>query len=109
MQADFRKMVVYVRDGRVVEVREVIDVKSKLDTLLRGFNLPASTTVNDVVTAINAVRQGQGDEPIRVRTMHVQFQDLGSPLRVDLPTDAVQGSLNVLRNRGTQPVATPAS
>ncbi len=99
---NFRKMVVYVRDGVIVEVQEIVDVASKLDDLVRIFRLPKSTSVEAAVFAINAVRGGQGDDQIRVRNMSLQLQDIGKPLKVDLPSDAVQGALNILRYRGRQ-------
>lgn len=110
-QPNFRKMVVYVRDGVIVEVREQIDVASKLNDLIRLFNLPRDTTVDAAVFAINAVRGGQGDDLIRLRSMRIQFQDLGGALKVELPTDAIAGSLSVLKYRGHQSVTgatTPA-
>ncbi len=113
-QSNFRKMVVYVRDGVIVEIREQIDVASKLNDVIRLFNLPANTTVDTAVFAINAVRGGQGDDLIRVRRLTVRFEEIGQPLKVVLPTDAVQGSLTVLKNRGHQvvtgaPAPTPSA
>lgn len=110
-QPNFRKMVVYVRDGVIVEVREQIDVASKLNDLIRLFNLPRDTSVDAAVFAINAVRGGQGEDLVRVRSMRLQFQDLGGALTVALPTDAIPGQLTVLKYRGHQGVTgapTPA-
>jgi len=104
-ESNFRKIAVYVRDGVIVEVREVIDVASKLDDLIRIFKLPNKTTVDTAVFAINAVRAGQGDDLVRVRNMSLQFQDIGSDLKVELPTEVVDGSLTILKFRGRQPIA----
>jgi hypothetical protein len=98
--ANFRKMVVYVQDKTIVEVREVIDVQSKLDDLIATFKLPKNVTAADAAFAINAVRRGQGDEVIRLRTMTLRFENLGDALKVELPADAVTGSLSVVRYRG---------
>jgi hypothetical protein len=106
---DFRKMAVYIRDGRVVEVQESIDVASKLPNLIRNFGLPAGTTVSEAIAGINSVRKGQGSDPIRVRRMTLQFTDFNAGESADLPTDAVNGSLSVLRYRGRQVVAASTS
>ena len=99
----FRKMAIYVRGGRIVEVREVIDVAGRLKELIRNFNLPSNVTVDAALRGINAVRKGQGSDPIRARVLDVQFTNLGVDQRVDLPTDnVVQGSLVVLKYRGRQ-------
>jgi hypothetical protein len=100
--AHFRKMVVYVRDGRVVQVQERIEIGSKLRDLVAGFKLPKNTTAEEAIRAINVVRAGQGNDIIRLHRMTVEFKDLGQPLKVDLPTDVITGRLNVLRNRGRQ-------
>lgn len=98
--AHFRKMVIYVRDNRVFRIEEVIDVESKLDDLIERFNLPKDTTAQEAIFAINAVRKGSGNDPIRVRRLRVEFSRYGEPLKVDMPTEAVEGSLTVLRYRG---------
>jgi hypothetical protein len=103
--AHFRKLVVYVRNRRVVEVRELIDASRKLHDLIANFKLPKDTTLEQAIGAINVVRKGQGVDAIRLRQMTLQLTDLGDPLRVDLPADAIAGGLNVVRNRGKQPLA----
>lgn len=105
--AHFRKMVVYVRDGRVVEVQERVDASSKLRDLVASFKLPKNTTIEQAIGAINIVRKGQGNDPIRIRRMTLQLTDMGSALKVDLPGDVIAGGLGVIRNRGKQQV-TPA-
>lgn len=104
--ANFRKMAVYVKDGRVIQVLEQIDVVSKLDELQRNYNvkipssLPTAQRVKIAIDAINAVRAAQGNDVIRVRTMSLQLLDLGQPVTVSLPTDVVEGSLGAFENRG---------
>jgi hypothetical protein len=107
--AHFRRMVVYVRDNRVIEIREVIDVRSKLDDLITRFNLPKGTTADEAIFAINAVRKGNGSDPIRVRKLVVEFSRFGESLKVDMPTESVEGNLNVLRYRGRQQSTQQAS
>jgi hypothetical protein len=76
----FRKMAIYVKDGRVVEVREDVDVQSRLDDLADIYDIDFDETqsvdeqAKFAVDVINAVRDGQGLEPIRFRRMTVKFR-----------------------------------
>ena len=106
---NFRKMAIYVRDGRIVQVLEVIDVAGKLKELKRNFGLREDITPEEAVTAINAVRSGQGTDVMRLREMTLQFSAFGAPHEVVLPTDAVAGDLTVVRYRGRpKPTTTSA-
>jgi hypothetical protein len=98
--ANFRKMVIYVRGGRVVQVLERIDLASKLDDVIASLNLPKDTTALQAARAINSVRRGQGTDLIRIRSMRLEFGELGSATDVALPPDAVTGSLTVIKHRG---------
>jgi hypothetical protein len=105
--ASFRKMSVYVKDGVVLEVREDVDVASRLNDLSKNYNIdlsrPGLTTdeaVNIAVDAINAVLRGQGTEPIRVRKMKLLIKPTASRSSVKLPTTTVEGDLSVLKGRG---------
>ncbi|HZN15136.1 MAG TPA: hypothetical protein VFB78_12745 [Acidimicrobiales bacterium] len=100
--ANFRKLVIYVKDGLVVEAREQIDVASKLDDLISEFKLPHTTTVEQAVAAINAVRRGQGNDTIRVRKLVLRIQGIGTTQKVELPAESVNGDLRVLKHRGRQ-------
>jgi hypothetical protein len=112
--SEFRKMAVYVKGGRVIQVLEQIDVVSRLSDLQHNYNvnipasLPEAQRVQIAIDAINAVRQAQGNDPIRVRTMSLQLLDLGQPATVALPLDATQGSLAVFENRGRPTASTPS-
>jgi hypothetical protein len=103
----FRKMSVYVKNGLVVQVLEDIDVVSRLEDLRRNYDLKLSAglgtaeQVKVAIAAINTVRVGQGLQAIRVRTMSLQLQDVGTKQAVDLPAGAVPGSVASLENRGT--------
>jgi hypothetical protein len=102
----FRKMSVYVKDGFVIQVLEQVDVASRLDDLQKNYDvnipksLPEARRIQVAIDSINAVRRGQGIDPIRVRTMSLQFQGLGTRTRVALPAAAVTGSLAAFENRG---------
>ena len=105
--ANFRKMAIFVKDGLVIRVLEDIDVVSRLDEIERNYDidLPDTMSVEEKVRvsidAINAVRRGQGELAIRVRSMSIDLLDLGEDIAVELPTaNVVEGSLALLAYRG---------
>jgi hypothetical protein len=109
----FRKMSVYVKDGLVIQVLEQIDVASRLEEITDRYNvdIPANLSterkVEIVVDSINAVRRGQGNDPIRVRTMSLEFVRVGERVKISLPPQALEQSLSVLKNRGKAVATTP--
>jgi hypothetical protein len=102
----FRKMSVYVKDKRVIRVLEKIDVESRLKDLAQIYDtkFPANRSKADLaaiaVEALNVIRTGQGQDPIRLRDMEFSLKDLGTAVKVDMPTDTTRGSLALLENRG---------
>ena len=102
----FRKMSVYVKDNRVIRVAEKIDVESRLDDLEKIYDtkFPKDRSKAEVaaiaVEALNVIRTGQGQDPIRMRDMEFSLKDLGTDVKVDMPTDTTKGSLALLANRG---------
>lgn len=102
----FRKMSVYVKDGRVVQIREAIDVESRLEDLAEVYetkfpkNRKPSEVAAIAVEALNVIRTGQGDDPIRLRTMSYKLADIGEDVEVDMPTEVIEASLALLQNRG---------
>jgi hypothetical protein len=52
------------------------------------------------IDALNTIRTGQGQDPIRLRTMSYNLKDLGDTVKVDMPTEVVETSLSLLQNRG---------
>lgn len=113
-EANFRKMGVYVRNGVIFQILEDIDITSRLDDIERNYeiDLPGSTLeqITTAVKAINVVRAGQGQDPIRIRKMSMRFEKQGDPLEVRRPEASVTGDLSVLVNRGKrlpQPVTAP--
>jgi hypothetical protein len=102
----FRKMSVYVKDKRIIRVVEKIDVESKLDDLEKIYDTkfpkdrsPAEVAVI-AVEALNVIRTGQGQDPIRMRDMEYSLKDLGTDVKVDMPAETTKGSLALLANRG---------
>ncbi len=102
----FRKMSVYVKGGRVVQVVEKIDVESRLEDLGRIYDTkfptdrPKAEVAAIAVEALNVIRRGQGEDPIRMRTMSYKLADIGTDVKVDLPGDASKAGLALLENRG---------
>jgi hypothetical protein len=103
---NFRKMSVYVKDNRVIKVVEKIDVESRLDDLEKIYDtkfpaeLPKPQLAAIAVEALNVIRTGQGQDPIRMRDMELSLKDLGTEVKVDMPADTTKGSLALLENRG---------
>ena len=111
----FRKMVVYVKDGKVIRILEKFDVVGKLDELRRNYDLDLDPAVDSTrqaaiaVDAINFVRKGQGEQPIRPREMSLSLTKIGEDVKVALPsTGTVAGDVSFLRNRG-KAARTPTS
>jgi hypothetical protein len=102
----FRKMSVYVKDKRVIKVVEKVDVESRLKDLAQIYDtkFPADRPKAEVaaiaVEALNVIRTGQGQDPIRMRDMEFSLKDLGTDVKVDMPADTTKGSLALLQNRG---------
>jgi hypothetical protein len=102
----FRKMAVYVKGNRVLQVSEVIDVAARLDDLAEVYEtkFPRDRKPEEVaavaIDALNTIRTGQGQDPIRLRTMSYNLKDLGDRVKVDMPTEVVETSLALLQNRG---------
>jgi hypothetical protein len=102
----FRKMSVYVKDKRIIKVVEKIDVESRLDDLEKIYDtkfpaaLPKPQLAAIAVEALNVIRTGQGQDPIRMRDMEFSLKDLGTDVKVDMPADTMKGSLALLQNRG---------
>ncbi len=108
----FRKMSVYVKDKRVIRVLEKVDVESRLKDLAQIYDtkFPADRPKAEVaaiaVEALNVIRTGQGQDPIRMRDMEYSLKDLGTDVKVDMPTDTTKGSLALMENRGRPADAT---
>lgn len=109
----FRKMAVYVKDGKILKVSEVIDVAARLDDLAEVYDTDFPTDRGDeevaavAIEALNAIRTGQGQDPIRLRAMAYTLADLGDGVTVDLPTEVVETRLALLQHRG-RPADAPA-
>ena len=128
---NFRKMAVYVKDGKVIRVSEHIGLTPRLlddlhsymlrvvdatapEDIRRDFRAEVERKQGDelgefLVQGLNAILELTGDDPIRFRTMTLELRDLGaSDIRVELPGETIKGSLAVLKNLGRKPVVADA-
>lgn len=128
---NFRKLAVYVKDGKVIRVSEQIGLSPRLLDDLRSYTLQLvdSTAPENIrrdfraeverrqgedlgeflLQGLNAILELTGDEPIRFRTMTLELRDLGAEdIKVELPAEVIKGSLAVLKNMGRKPVVADA-
>jgi hypothetical protein len=118
----FRKMAVYVNDGRVIEVREQVGTTPRLarrflgiarrilresdESLVRELDrelakLPEARRGQFLLDGYNFALQQGGDPPIRQRVMILQLLDFGKNITVQLPTDnVIGGELDAFKNLG---------
>lgn len=121
----FRRMAIYVKDDRVIQVREKIDLRGKrLDDFI-SYNR-AFLKANDadprlreqfdeivkqrpkdareeitfgraMLAGLNIGLTSQGVDPVLIRNMTLDFRDLGGDVKVDLPQEeTVKGNLDFL-------------
>lgn len=126
-EGQFRKVAVYVKDGRVIRV--MIDVGLS-PSLLDNFERYMTQLVNEtappevqagfaaemkrlegeakglfLLNSLNVFRDLRGDPPVRFRTSSYELLDIGAEdIAVDVPTtDVIEGDLAVLLNLGNKP------
>ncbi len=122
----FRKMAVYVQDGRVIRISEEIGLTPRLlgdfrDYMVQLIDATANESIRRdfraeverregsdlssfLLQGLNVILELAGDEPIRFRTMTLELRDLGAKgLTVQLPSETITGSLAVLKNLGRKP------
>lgn len=121
----FRRMAVYVKDNRVIQVREKVDLRGKrLDDFISYTR--AFLKANDVgprereqfeagvkrrpkdpraeivfgramLAGLNVRLSSLGVDPVLVRNMTLDFRDLGGDVKVELPQEeTVKGNLDFL-------------
>lgn len=117
---NFRKMAIYVKDGRVIRVLERIEVTGKMidtvvdytrallkesrapDDLVRQFERLAAGVPNEalgrqLLTFLNGLLEQLGVAPVLARTMSLEFKRGEGTIAVDLPqADVIKGSLEVM-------------
>jgi hypothetical protein len=111
----FRKLSVYVRDGRVIQVRERISAERKvlekfteyMKTFTEQSGSGARKQVDEVIERFegqqraalllqifNALLEKAGRAPIRFRSLTYELRDLGAKVAVGLPSDVADGDLS---------------
>jgi hypothetical protein len=111
----FRKLSIYVRDGRVIQVRERISaerkVLEKFTEYMKTFSEQAGggarKQVDEVIERfegqqraglllqiLNALLEKAGRAPIRFRSLTYELRDLGAEVSVGLPSDVAEGDLS---------------
>ncbi|HUR78264.1 MAG TPA: hypothetical protein VMZ22_09980 [Acidimicrobiales bacterium] len=116
----FRRMAIYVKDGRIIDIREAVDLRGRtLDDFIKYFRaalkegkadkevrdqyerlLKTSTREELSVELLAFLNEGlkeSGVEPVVVRQMSMQLRGLGAEHPVSLPdAGVVRGSLTAL-------------
>jgi hypothetical protein len=129
----FRKMAIYVKDGKILRVMERVEVTGKaaedfvgyVKQVLKAIGLPKEEIdafddsldgLNDkersdtLLAAVNQGLEASGQPLIAVRTMTIDIEDIGDDdIEATLPTDTIEGSLGILVNRGQKTEAATAS
>lgn len=115
----FRKMAIYVKDGRVVQIREQVAARFGLQEKLRDYleryftklgkkegdkaksdfkNVEKDPALLEAYLNIglNQIRLQAGEEAVRFRTMVIEFGRQGEKVKADLPTgsEVVKGDLS---------------
>ena len=119
----FRRMAIYVKDGRIIRVMEEVDLRSKRLSefpryfkafleegdapreVIQGFEeaLEELTEEEQQVALLQMLSIGLrqfGQDPIFVRTMTLDFGEAEAGAEVVLPAEGVQGSLALLTLSG---------
>jgi hypothetical protein len=105
--AQFRQLSIYVRDGRIIEVRERIEVRPKLLTKLQRLlaaGKDSPRTADAALAALNAARVRRGDQPVRTRRMTMRLT-AGGAAHATLPAATTAGDLSMFVFRGKPPTA----
>ena len=132
--ANFRRMATFIRDDRVIAVKEIMgltprladDLTEYIDALLtttggedlaRGFRKQAATYKRSserelqafLMGALNTFLDNAGDPPLVFREMSLDITDFDADdIHIKLPNDhVIIGDLAVLRNMGRKPIADP--
>jgi hypothetical protein len=129
----FRKMAIYIKDGRIVRVMERIESTGRggddlvgylrnlgeevgypddvLDELERELGDLSERERSDAMLAmLSEIAASSGGTPIPSRIMTFDLVDVGAEdIEADLPLDVIEGSLAILLNRGAKVEAAAAS
>jgi hypothetical protein len=101
----FRRLAIYVKDGLVIDVREVIaPVQRQLEHLAEFYDIETTGNLaqagEQAIGKLNELRTGAGEQRIRTRAMTFELFDLGRRRTIALPSGAIEGNLDILSGRG---------
>lgn len=129
----FRKMAIYVKDGRILRVMERVEVtgtagddfvdyltefaeqvgvpEEEIESQRRVLEGMSEKERSDtLLSTLNLILDGTGAAPVAVRTMTFDLRDIGEEgIEATLPNDVIKGSLAILLNRGEKIEASTAS
>jgi hypothetical protein len=88
----FRKLAVYVKNGRVIRVRELIDFEHHRELL----KAKSERKPKYLLEVLDGLRKGEGDTPVRPRFMSIDVVSQGGRVDVALPSDSVTANLGSL-------------
>lgn len=90
--AAFRRMSIYLVEGRVVRILEQIDI----DTHPEIKRARETGRNRFLIGLAEEVKAGRTDQKIRERSMSFEIMDSGEPVTVTIPTEGFVGNLRVL-------------
>lgn len=103
----FRKMAVYVKDGAVLHVLEVVEIDTRLEEVIEKYEMRPPRGLSGaalrewVVDELNRRLAQRGLPPIRLRSVSLDVLDVGQAKAVALPADAATAP--VLLKQGPSP------
>ncbi|HUZ43141.1 MAG TPA: hypothetical protein VMU63_01960 [Acidimicrobiales bacterium] len=102
------KVAIYVRSGRVIEIREVVDPVDQLQSLVQNYHLQLPRHLNRqgqeafAQQVLNQLDKNSIGPPIQIGQTVWMASDLGQAQSISLPSGAVVANLSILPGRGTK-------
>ena len=112
---NLRKMVIYVDENEdIIRVNEIVDLRRRFKDLRERYDMDLPEELPDeqlelmALEQINALRVAQGEDPIELRSLSIEFEDVGDEdLRVTFPTGTTIAPLRLLASRGSETGSPP--
>lgn len=102
-----RKLAIYIKDGKVVAVRENYDILDRLEDIARLYHIPlqlnkaaGTLTEQRIGQLIIELVQAQKPVPFRVHEEELIISYPSTRPRIDLPSPAVSADLSLLPGQG---------
>ena len=106
--ANLVKVAIYVRGGRVIEIREVVDPVDQLQSLVQNYHLQLPRHLDRkgqeafAQKVLNQLGKNSIGPPIQIGQTVWMASNLGQAFSISLPSGAVVANLSVLPGRGTR-------